>query len=208
MRLAILCATLLPEEVLSPMLLSHHFRIQAAILQAQMSGQAEQQVRAACDARRLYQRTRTEGRLRKLWSLLTRRPRYLLDLRDVERVCRIGGRGYAGTQTVCLADIRGSAGRCRDFDDEFHPLLGENSHRWLSIACAQRMHVPLPPVKLIRVGDVYFVEDGHHRISVARALGQQHIDAEVVVWHVKGPLLWEKASALQMAKALPALWVG
>lgn len=208
MYLSSLCGRLLPEEVLSPMLLSDHIRIQAVVLQAQMSGQAEQQVRAACAARRLYQRTRMEGRLRKLWSLLTQRPRYLLDLRDVERGCRIGGRSYAGTQTVCLADIRGSAGRRRDFDDEFHPLLDESSSRWLSIACARKMHVSLPPVKLIRVGDVYFVEDGHHRISVAGALGQQHIDAEVVVWHVRGPLPWEKASALQMAKARPALWVG
>ena len=181
------------------MFTSDHVKIQAAILQAQMSGQAERQVRAACDARRLYQRARMAGRMRRLWSLLARRPRRLLDLRDVERVCRIRGRCYAGTQPVSLTEIRGSAGRCRDYDDEFHPLRGESSSRWLSIACAERMRVPLPPVKLVRVGDVYFVEDGHHRISVARALGQQEIDAEVVVWHVEGPLPWEGASAQPVA---------
>jgi hypothetical protein len=43
----------------------------------------------------------------------------------------------------------------------------------------------MPPVELIRVGDVYFVRDGHHRVSVARALGQAYIDAEVTVWEVK-----------------------
>lgn len=190
------------------MFTSDHVKIQAAILQAQMSGRVEPQVRAACDARRLYQRARMAGRMRRLWSLLTRRPRRLLNLREVERACHIRGRCYAGTQPVNLAGIRGSAGRCRDYDDEFHPLLGESSSRWLSIACAQRMHVPLPPVKLIRVGDVYFVEDGHHRISVARALGQQEIDAEVVVWHVEGPLPWEAASAQQMVKARPAVLAG
>lgn len=190
------------------MFTSDHIKIQAAILQAQMSAQTEKPVRAACDARKLYQRARMAGRKRKLWSLLTRRPRRLLDLREVERACHIRGRCYAGTQPVNLAGIRGSAGRCRDYDDEFHPLLGEHSSRWLSIACAQRMQVPLPPVKLIRVGDVYFVEDGHHRISVARALGQQEIDAEVVVWHVEGPLPWDGASAQPMARAQRPVRVG
>jgi hypothetical protein len=49
----------------------------------------------------------------------------------------------------------------------------------------------LPPVVLVQVGDIYFVRDGHHRISVARALGQLNIDARVTVWEVNGPLLWE-----------------
>jgi hypothetical protein len=46
----------------------------------------------------------------------------------------------------------------------------------------------LPPVVLVQVGDVYFVRDGHHRISVARALGQLDIEAAVTVWHLSGPL--------------------
>jgi hypothetical protein len=49
----------------------------------------------------------------------------------------------------------------------------------------------LPPVVLVQVGDVYFVRDGHHRISVARALGQLDIEAEVTVWEVAGPLPWD-----------------
>jgi hypothetical protein len=49
----------------------------------------------------------------------------------------------------------------------------------------------LPPVVLVQVGDVYFVRDGHHRISVARALGQLDIEAEVTVWQVSGPLPWD-----------------
>jgi hypothetical protein len=53
----------------------------------------------------------------------------------------------------------------------------------------------LPPVRLIQVGDVYFVRDGHHRISVAKALGQTEIDAVVSVWHAAGPLPWETAPA-------------
>ena len=48
-------------------------------------------------------------------------------------------------------------------------------------------------ISLFKIGDVYFVRDGHHRISVARALGQTEIDAEVSVWHVVGTLPWETA---------------
>jgi hypothetical protein len=51
----------------------------------------------------------------------------------------------------------------------------------------------MPPVELIQVRDVYFVQDGHHRISVARALGELDIEAKVTIWQVSGPLPWERA---------------
>ena len=54
----------------------------------------------------------------------------------------------------------------------------------------------MPPVELVQVRDAYFVRDGHHRISVARALGQRDIEAEVMVWHVDGPLPWEEPVAV------------
>jgi hypothetical protein len=47
----------------------------------------------------------------------------------------------------------------------------------------------LPPVALIQVGDVYFVRDGHHRISVARALGRNQIEAKVTAWQMRGSSL-------------------
>jgi hypothetical protein len=64
-------------------------------------------------------------------------------------------------------------------------------NRWLSVAAARDQGKGLPPVVLVQVGDVYFVRDGHHRIAVARALGQLDIEAQVTVWHVSGPLPWE-----------------
>jgi hypothetical protein len=63
--------------------------------------------------------------------------------------------------------------------------------RWLRVAAARDQGKVLPPVVLVQVEDVYFVRDGHHRISVARALGQLDIEAEVTVWQVPGPLPWE-----------------
>ena len=53
----------------------------------------------------------------------------------------------------------------------------------------------MPLVRLIQVGELYFVSDGHHRISVARAFGQQEIEAQVTVWQVEGALPWEQSGA-------------
>jgi len=80
---------------------------------------------------------------------------------------------------VTFDRIWGSEGRCRDFDRAFYPLRSHEKDRWLSIAVAREIGIGLPPVELVQVGDVYFVQDGHHRISVARMQGQKAVDAGV-----------------------------
>jgi hypothetical protein len=92
---------------------------------------------------------------------------------------------------VPIAQIGGSEGRASDFDRDFNPIKGHTRQRWLGIAAAREQGKVLPPVSLIRVGDLYFVKDGHHRISVARAFGQEAIEAKVIVWQVEGTLPWE-----------------
>jgi hypothetical protein len=132
------------------------------------------------------------GLVRRLWSALTGRSNRLLDLAAVRRACDVRGRHFDGIRAVPLREIRGSEGRCGDFDAGFCPLKNHTEDRWVGIATARWMGRAMPPVELIRVGDVYFVRDGHHRISVARALGQKAIDARVTVWRVSGPLPWER----------------
>jgi hypothetical protein len=95
---------------------------------------------------------------------------------------------------VPIRQIRGSEGRCRYFDRDLNPLYDQARGRWLSIARVRQQGRALPPVVLVQVGDIFFVRDGHHRISVARALGQTEIDARVTVWEVTGPLPWETAA--------------
>jgi len=141
----------------------------------------------------LYRSTRTNANRRKFWSWLTGDSRSLLDLGTVEAQCSIQSRCYAGIQTVPISQIQGSEGRSQDFDAEFRPLQSRTRDRWVGIATAGYMGRTLPPVELIQVGDLYFVRDGHHRISVARAMGQEGIEAEVTVWQVVGLLPWEKA---------------
>jgi hypothetical protein len=89
---------------------------------------------------------------------------------------------------VPIQQIWGSEGRSADFDSLFYPRQGHSQGRWVGIAAARMMGLVLPPVDLIQVGDGYFVRDGHHRISVARALGEEYIEAEVTLWQVSRPL--------------------
>jgi len=74
----------------------------------------------------------------------------------------------------------GSTGRYRDFDLGFSPRHKRMEDRWTDIANASYRGADLPPVLLYKVGDVYLVEDGNHRISVARTAGEQQIAAHVI----------------------------
>jgi len=139
-------------------------------------------------AQRMYQRTYRQGQLALLWSTLTGRLRHLFDLSEVASARTTRDGGNVRRQRVPIRQIRGSCGRCADFDADFRPLQQHNRERWLNIAVSRDRGASLPPVELIQVGEIYFVQDGHHRISVARALGQKEVDAWVSVWDVAGPL--------------------
>ena len=133
----------------------------------------------------LYLKHLRRGRLGRVWSVLSGRSSRLFSLAEVE-ADRIHARHDAGLQTVRIDDVRGSSGRCHDFDRRFRPLQDHDEHRWLSVARARQEGKSLPPVELVQVGEVYYVLDGHHRISVARAFGQPEIEAAVTVWQVEG----------------------
>lgn len=60
--------------------------------------------------------------------------------------------------------------------------------RWLSTAMVRHLSKPLPSVDLIQIGEVYVVVDGHKKISVAQAFGEQAIDAKLMVWDIERPL--------------------
>jgi hypothetical protein len=96
---------------------------QKIIAQTQ-SHQTAYEVRALLAAEQLYQRAYRQGQWRRLWAALTRQSRHLLDLAEVEASSRVINRHSAGSQTVPLTQIRGSAsmGRERDFDLDFYPL--------------------------------------------------------------------------------------
>jgi len=84
-----------------------------------------------------------------------------------------------GTQEVPLARIVGSVGRERDFTREFLPREEALRERWEEVEGIAEGAEGFPAVELYRVGEAYFVVDGHHRVSVARALGAESIEARV-----------------------------
>jgi hypothetical protein len=82
--------------------------------------------------------------------------------------------------TIPIGAIVGTVDRRPDsFDRSFRPRSPALRQRWERIAAARRRGEPMPPVDVFRVGDIYFVRDGHHRVSVARALGDTTIEARV-----------------------------
>ena len=185
------------------MLQGSSYQIQAAYAQIQNHQQGEE-FWATCEALKLYRCARHRGRWAKVWSALTGHRRTLLDLDAVRAVSTLGSCYYGGIRSVPIGPIQGSEGRCQDFDAGFRPLRSHCRERWVRIAAARLMRTPLPPVTLTLVGERYFVQDGHHRISVARALGQTDIDAEVTVCEFAGPLPWEKAATAR----IPAFFRG
>lgn len=90
-----------------------------------------------------------------------------------------GGERRRFAETVSLARVAGTVARAGDFDRELRPAHEGLRDRWERIAALADTTAALPPVSLVRVGELYFVEDGHHRISVARARGQLAVDAHV-----------------------------
>jgi hypothetical protein len=96
----------------------------------------------------------------------------------VEALGRRGER-QVGHDTIELDSIVGTVDRGREFDRRFLPTSGRVRSRWERIATAQRRGESMPPISVYRIGDLHFVRDGHHRVSVARALGHTHIEAYV-----------------------------
>jgi hypothetical protein len=86
------------------------------------------------------------------------------------------GQHTLGSRMVRMAQIIGSEGRCTDLDDRFRPTQTETCARRHSVAKARVRGIALPPVTLIKIGEAHYVRDGHHRISVARAFGDEMIE--------------------------------
>jgi uncharacterized ParB-like nuclease family protein len=126
-----------------------------------------------------FSRARFKSFLNRIRSVISGQPSRLLSYDEVRASLRIGGPIYRGIQTVPVSQIAGSLNRYHQFDRAFLPTENQIAPRWVSVDRAFYKAVSLPPVLLYKVGQVYFVVDGHHRVSVAREQGQEFIDAEV-----------------------------
>jgi len=82
-------------------------------------------------------------------------------------------------EMIPLDKIVGSVGRYRDFTREFLPKGSISRQRWQAVDAAMHSLAGLPPIHVYQIGDAYFVLDGHHRVSVARANDLHDIEAYV-----------------------------
>ena len=117
--------------------------------------------------------------MNRVWATLSGQPTTLLSYDEIKEKLHIGGPIYRGVQTVRVDQIAGSLNRYHEFDRVFLPASETLAPRWQSVNRAFYQEIGLPPVVLYKVGEIYFVVDGHHRVSVAREQGQVYIDAEV-----------------------------
>ena len=126
-------------------------------------------------------------RRRRAYSKIAARLRFEPDdvslmLPFEEVVAALGRRSEhdIGVQEIRLDSIVGTvARRHNEFDRKFRPTSPGVRSRWERIATARRRGDSMPPIDVYRIGELHFVQDGHHRVSVARALGDTHIEANV-----------------------------
>ena len=130
----------------------------------------------------LFEKAQRSAAQKRMFAFLTGRCTCLLSLSQVLGLRSPANRHYLGLQQIAINQIHGSEARTSDFDASFNPLSARTMQRWTGVLLARLNDTPLPPVDLIKVGEEYFVRDGHHRISVAHALGQEFIEPEVTEW--------------------------
>src|SRR5215212_1706212 len=126
-----------------------------------------------------YKKARRRARFKRLIGAILSRCNALISLAEATCGRAVTGHALPRIEQVPLERIVGSVGRSRDFDRDFNPLNEASHDRWQRINQAFLNDIVLPPVELQKLGNDYYVVDGHHRISVARYHSMAFIDAEV-----------------------------
>lgn len=137
-------------------------------------------------ARERYLRSLFRAQLTDLLGMMSGENTDLMRYDEVAKHLKARQQVEQGIQMVPIEKIVGSVGRYRDFTRTFLPRAGVSQHRWARIDSVMNSLEGLPPIELFQIGDVYFVRDGNHRVSVARANGLSEIEAYVT--EVKTPI--------------------
>lgn len=130
-----------------------------------------------------FQRARRHGVVQQLWSRVRGRVSELYSYETVRRQLRALESSTRIQQDVPLDAIVGSVGRYQEFTRSFLPRKLVRGDRWARVKQAMTGLMGVPPIEVYRIGDAYFVQDGNHRVSVAREMGLQQIPAFVTLVH-------------------------
>ncbi len=131
---------------------------------------------------------RFRAELEQVWARLTGKSMDLLDFEEIRQRLHMELTARRTLREIPLAAIVGSVGRPGDFTRDFLPLNDKDAHRWISVQNQFQGLTGVPPIEVYQVGEVYFVLDGNHRVSVARDMGADHIEAYVTEVHSRVPL--------------------
>jgi hypothetical protein len=138
-----------------------------------------------------FDRARSKAFRRAVAGALTRRARRLLSVDEVLDAAGQQGRAYAGVREIPVDRIVGTASteaKATEFDPDFLPTSQRLRERWTRIYREMVEGDELPPIDVYRVGENYYVIDGHNRVSVSRALGRPTINARVIEVKTRAPL--------------------
>ena len=134
-----------------------------------------------------FRNARQQAALQEIIGRLTGRSTKLLSYEEVAKKLKLTSRSDRGVQSIPIHAIVGSVGRYTDFTRTFLPRQKEDEQRWARVKAATDGE-GMPPIEVYKVGEVYFVQDGNHRVSIARQEGVEFIDAYVIDVQTPVPL--------------------
>jgi hypothetical protein len=135
-----------------------------------------------------FHRARRQAAVESLLARFSGQPVDLLSYGEVISKLRVDGQSSLGVRQIPITAIVGSVGRYEDFSRSFLPRLEADEGRWASVASAAPVVSDLPPIEVYKISESYFVQDGNHRVSVARRQGVDYIDAYVTEVRTRAPL--------------------
>ena len=142
-----------------------------------------------------FNKAHTKAFINEIQHLLSPEEASLISLNDVKQMIKSNAETYIGMKVIPIDKIIGSEGRYKDFDNRFFPKSTHLKNRWHHVDEAAIKDITLPPIKVYELAGLYFVRDGNHRVSVAKARGTEFIDAEVV--SLQSEIKLKKADSLK-----------
>ncbi len=135
-----------------------------------------------------FRRALSRAYLEDILARLTGRSNDLIPFEEARRALKGRVSEQRELRDIPLAAIVGSVGRYTDFTRQFLPRRRSDEERWARVMAVMDDPRNAPPILVYQIGEVYFVLDGNHRVSVARQRGASHIRAYVTRVHTRVPL--------------------
>ena len=135
-----------------------------------------------------FRKARRRADMEQIIARLRGKSNDLLCYGDVREQVGVKDTSARTLRDIPLDAIIGSVGRCSDFTRTFLPRLDGDRERWARVELGASSLRGLPPIEVYQIGDAYFVQDGNHRVSIARQAGATSIQAYVIEVHTRVPL--------------------